>query len=83
MDEKRISDLQQVVDANKAYVIKMKAKLPTMRDTSQEMENIQINRCNTYTELIEQLITALKGGNVSDIEAAEQALDSWIKVMKV
>ena len=83
MDEKRISDLQEVVEANKAYVIRMKEKLRTMSDTAQEMEETMITDCNYYTELIEELITALKGGNISEIDTADKRIDSWIKVKKV
>lgn len=82
MDEARICKLTQVVEDNKKYAIRMTEELPTMSRSKKETEKRQINLCETYTSLLEDLIAALKSGIADDIKQADENVESFIKVMR-
>jgi hypothetical protein len=79
----RLSDLNKVVEANKECVIRMEKSLLTMTPEAQAKEQKQIAFCSLYTERVQALITALRGGIVSEIEAAENTVNSVINIMKM
>lgn len=80
---KRIYALNKVVEANEEDVIRMEKNLLTMTPEAQAKEQKQIAFCKLYTERIQALITALRGGIVSEIKAAENTVNSMINIMKM
>jgi hypothetical protein len=80
---KRIYALNKVIDANEEDVIRMQESLLTMTPEAQAKEQKQIAFCKLYTERIQALITALRGGNASEIEAAENTVRSMVDIMRM
>jgi polysaccharide pyruvyl transferase WcaK-like protein len=54
----------------------MQETLLTMTPEAQEKQQKQIASCNLCIERLHALITALRGGIVSEIEAAENAMNT-------
>jgi len=82
MDETRICRLTKTVEDNKKYVIRMSEKLPTLTPSKKAAEQRQIDRCEAYTSLLEDLIAALKSGIVEDIRRVDENVESFVKVMQ-
>lgn len=67
-----ITDLQDVVAQNNAYLLKLAQEKPYPATT--------IVHCKEQTRLIQDLIDAHVSGDPTKIAAARNSLDSWGKV---